>query len=150
MMNDAFEDHELGRVTWHADDGCWKFEAGPIDGRSIPAHYDPEDSRLPPAEQGWDGVRACVRWIREQEPAVRAYLTGKLYQRWIDSWYDDEIDELITAEQFREKFRLDSICFYQDQNARLLYDDDNLFGGHSFCLEVDASGRYVSGPDMFG
>jgi hypothetical protein len=71
-MHEPFDDPVLGRVTWNAERKCWNFDAGPVNGRSIPAGYDPADYHLPPAEHGWDGVRGCVRWVRGHELAARA------------------------------------------------------------------------------
>lgn len=149
-MYEPFEDPVLGRVTWNTERKCWDFDAGPVAGRPIPASYDPADIRLPPAEQGWDGVRACVRWVRANEPAARAYMTERLFRGWREGWYDEDIDDVTTPEGFREKLELSGINFYDDQEARLIYDDGGLFGGHGFSLQVNAAGEFVAGPDMFG
>jgi hypothetical protein len=149
-MHDPFDDPVLGRVEWNAERRCWHFDAGPVDGRPIPATYDPADDRLPPAQHGWDGVRACVQWVRANEPAVRAYMTERLFKGWREGWYDEEIDDLTSPEEFRDKLRLSGINFYDDQEGRLIYEDGGLFGGHGFSLRVNAAGQFVAGPDMFG
>lgn len=149
-MHQAFDDPVLGRVAWNAERTCWDFNAGPVAGRAIPASYDPADSRLSPPEQGWDGVRACVQWVRANEPAAREYMTLRLFKGWQEGWYDEEIDELITEEGFRDKLELSGINFYEDQEARLIYNDGELFGGHGFSLQVNPAGEFVAGPDMFG
>ena len=149
-MHEPFDDPVLARVTWNAEQKSWDFDAGPVAGRTIPAKYDPADYRLPAAEQGWDGVRACVRWIRANELVARAYMTERLFKGWIEGWYDEEIDDLITPEGFRDKLQLSGINFYDDQEARLIYDDGGLFGGHGFSLQLNAAGELVAGPDMFG
>jgi len=149
-MHDPFDDPVLGRVIWNAERNCWVFDAGPVTGRPIPASYDPADNHLPPSEQGWDGVRTCVRWVRTNEPDAREYMTRQLFERWMQDWYDEDVDDGMTPESFREKLHLSGINFYEDQEARLIYDDGGLFGGHGFSLQVNAAGEFVAGPDMFG
>jgi hypothetical protein len=150
LMHEPFDDPVLGRVEWNAKRKGWDFNAGPVAGRPIPASYDPADYRLPPTEHGWDGVRACVLWVRANEPSARAYLTEQLFDGWLSGWYDEEIDEVNSPEGFRDALSLSGINFYDDQEARLIYNDGGLFGGHGFSLQVNAAGQFVAGPDMFG
>src|SRR5262245_21817334 len=70
----SFDDEVLGRVSWNGQDGVWEFDAGPINGRSVPGRYAPGSPDLPPAEQGWADVRACVLWARAHEPAARDHV----------------------------------------------------------------------------
>jgi hypothetical protein len=69
---------------------------------------------------------------------------------WLEGWYDEETDDVTTPEGFRARLSLAGINFDDDQEARLIYDDGGLFGGHGFSLRVNAAGEFVAGPDMFG
>lgn len=149
-MHEPFDDAILGRVAWNTANDCWDFEAGPVEARAVPADYYPADISLSPAEHGWDGVRACVRWVRANGAAAREYVAAKLFQGWLEGWYDPEIDAVTTLKEFQGKFELSGITFFEDQEANLIYNDGNLFGGHGFSLKVNAAGEFVAGPDMFG
>ena len=148
-MHESFDDPVLGRVFWDQQGDCWSFDAGPINGRSIRATYGPADSRLPPQQQGWEGVRACVAWVRTNEGSVRGLLTDRMYDGWVKDWYEEDDEDLISPEEFKERFRLSGINFYDDQNARLIYEDGGLFGCHRFCVTINAAGEILS-SDMFG
>jgi hypothetical protein len=50
----TFHDEIWGRVIWDAKSNCWHFNTGPINGKTIPAAYVPEDDSLPPADPSWD------------------------------------------------------------------------------------------------
>ena len=56
-------DEVLGPVSWDKERSWWRFEVGPIGGSIIP-----EDSRVPLAGVQLETVRACVAWIRGNEP----------------------------------------------------------------------------------
>jgi hypothetical protein len=118
-----FHDAVFGRVTWNAQDHCWEFDAGPIDGCPVPARYIPAESHLPPADQGWDGVRDCVRWVRTHEPTVRAFIVQKIHNPTPLSWW----------------LSLTGINFYNDQQARLIYGAFGLV----VSVHVNAVGQIV-------
>jgi hypothetical protein len=77
-------------------------------------------------------------------------MTERLFQGWCEGWYHEEIDDVTSPEGFREQLLLAGINFYDDQEARLIYEDGGLFGGHGFSLQVNAVGEFVAGPDIFG
>lgn len=149
LVHDSFDDAELGRVAWDSDGLSWDFEIAMADGRRIAATYDPSDYRLPPAEQGWYGIKACVRWLQENESAARDYLADRLFYGWMEDWRDEDHD-VNTIEEFRQKLTIGFVNFGEDQEARLNYEDGNLFGGHCFCVHVNDKGEYIGDPDMFG
>jgi hypothetical protein len=118
-----FTDAILGRVTWNAQDTCWEFDAGPVNGHSVPARYVPADSQLPLAEQGWEGVRDCVCWIRANESMVRTYIVEQVHNPTPLPWW----------------LWLTGINFYKDQQARLVYGHFGLV----VSVQVNAAGRIV-------
>ncbi|QEL20923.1 hypothetical protein PX52LOC_08047 [Limnoglobus roseus] len=69
-----------------------------------------------------------MRWVRANEPAARAYMAGQLFLGWREDWYDEEIDDVTPPEEFHSRLAPSGINFYDDQEARLIYDDGELFG----------------------
>jgi hypothetical protein len=149
-MEGVVHDEILGSLTWDEQDSWWTFEVGPIAGRSIRGTIIPEDSRVPLAGVQLDTVRACVTWIRANEPAVREFITRESFDWWLGAWYDEEIDEVNTPEGFRETIRLGGVNFYEDGKARLCYEDGGLLGGHSLWVTVGPDGGFEHGPELFG
>jgi hypothetical protein len=123
-------DRVLGRVTWKAEGKCWEFDAGPINGESVPAGYIPEDSRPMLAEQGWERIRACVLWVRANEPLIQAFIKD-----WVDKFGAPVSLDL-------EPLRLSGIIFYKNLDARVIYD--KLFNAVS--VQVSCEGQIMTAP----
>ena len=121
-------DRVLGRVTWQAEGKCWEFDAGPINGKSVPACYIPEDTL---AERGWDRIRACVLWIRANEPVIQAFIRDRM----------DKFEPPVLFPDL-DPLQLSGIIFYKNQEARVIYND--LFGAVS--VEVNSEGRIITPP----
>jgi hypothetical protein len=147
--HDAFDDSVLGHVTF--DDGHkeWKL-AVVVAGREVRGSIVPEDHRLPLQEQGLEEIRACVAWIRDNELAIRQYITDEMFAGWLHRWYDEEIDTIATPEEFREAISLSGFSVLEDRVASLSYNDGDLFGGHSIVLSVGAGGQYKCSPSLWG
>lgn len=127
LVHPPFDDEVLGRVIWNAEDSCWNFDAGPVNSRSVPACYIPEDSQRPAAEHGWDGVRACLVWVRANEAKVRAHIVEKVHNPTpIPLW-----------------LWLTGINFFKDREARLIYGCCGLV----ISVQVNAAG--IVGMDQF-
>jgi uncharacterized protein (TIGR02996 family) len=60
-LSETFEDPVLGRVQWTID-GCWEFEAGPVEGVPVKGRFAPLNGEANADE--WAGVRSCVNWAR--------------------------------------------------------------------------------------
>ncbi len=123
-------DRVLGRVNWKAEGNCWEFDAGPINGESVPASYIPEDGRPMLAEQGWERIRGCVLWIRANEPVIQAFIKD-----WVDKFGAPVSLDL-------EPLRLAGIIFYKNQDGRVVYD--KLFNAVS--VQVSSEGRIMTAP----
>jgi hypothetical protein len=137
----------LGTLTW--DETWWRFEAGPIAGRSVEALIVPEPGRDPLGDESRARIRACLDWIRANEPAIRAHIGAEMFDWWLDSYATEE-DEVRTPEEFAAAIELEGISFYSDGPARVVYDDGNLVGGHGIWLSVGPNGEFSDGPDITG
>jgi hypothetical protein len=149
-MPQPIRDPVLGLVSWDEKDRWWRFDAGPINGRSIGAIAIPEPNWNPVAEESLSSMRACAQWIRTNEPAIRTHIAREMFDWWLDSYYDEDIDEITTPEGFRDTIELAGISFYGNGKAYVLYDDHNLVGGHTISLSVSPSGEFSDGPDITG
>ena len=149
-MTGDYDDPVLGHVSLSREERRWCFEVGELREWPVPGAYYPEHYRLPADDPTWDMIRVCMAWVRSNESKARAFMTEKLFAGWMSGWFDEEIDEVRTPEAFGETLTLSGVHFYEDGKARLIYDDGGLFGGHGFCIEVNPSGEFVAGPEMFG
>jgi len=149
-MPPAVHDELLGPLTWDEERSWWTFEVGPIAGRPVRGLIIPEDRRVPLARVQLGAVRACVAWIRANEPAVREFITHKSFDWWMKAWYDDEIDQVNTPQGFRETIQLGGVNFYEDGKACMCYKDGGLLGGHSLWVTVGPGGVFEHGPELVG
>ena len=122
-MAEAIQDPLLGLLTW--DETWWRFEAGLIAGRSVEALIIPEPGWNPFSDESRSRIRACLDWVRANEPSIRAHIGADMFDWWLDSYATEE-DEVSTPEQFAAVIELEGVSFYSDRLARLVYDDGNL------------------------
>jgi len=141
------QDPLLGPLAWDAEAGWWKFDAGPIAGRSVEALIIPDPDWDPMSEASRSRIRACLDWIRENESAIRSHIGADMFDWWLDS-YAREDDEVHTPEEFAATIELEGITFAADGLARLVYDDRNLVGAHGIWLSVGPNGEFSDGPDI--
>ncbi len=135
-VHPPLDDPDLGRVNWNDECGYWQFDAGPLIGRreSVFACYVPLDKHSPPTEQEWDDLRACIHWIRRNEPKIRQYLekmvneggTPAFRETWDEPW-------------------LSGITFQNRQEACLVYTS----GLVTVTVTVDCEGRFMASPRWF-
>jgi hypothetical protein len=144
-VGDPIQDPLLGTLTW--DETWWRFDAGPIDGRSVEALIIPDPGWDPLSEVSRTRIRACLDWIRANEPAIRAHICADMFEWWCQSYATQE-DEVHTPEEFAAAIHLEGISFYSDGLARLVFDDANLVGGHGIWLSVGPNGEFSDGPDI--
>ena len=148
-VHDPLGDEVLGLVTFDECEKEWSFNVG-IDGRDVRGSIVPGDHRHPLHEQRFDEIRECVSWIRDNEPAIRDYITDQMFDGWLDRWYDEEIHATATRDGFRDAISLSGIHVLEDRVASLAYDAGELFGGHFIVLSVGAGGRFKYPPDLWG
>ncbi len=150
LAHEPFDDLVLGRVTWNGQHNEWRFTLTLSDGRAVNGAVVPEGNRLPLHRQGLGEIRDCVHWVRDNERAIRQYIADQMFPGWLSGWYDEEIDQIATKEEFREAITLAGISVLEDRRATLCYDDANLFGGHAIVLSVGADGRFDCPPSIWG
>ena len=73
---------------------------------------------------------------------VRECAATKLLKVKNSSWLDDG-EKPMTKDKFIAKLKLDVICFYGDSTFNFLFDDADLFWGHS----VVVRGTLDNGPE---
>lgn len=148
-VHDPFDDDVLGRVRFHDGHNEWEFTV-PIRGRDVRGKIVPPHPNAPLSDQGLDEIRSCVAWIRDNEPAIRDYITAQMFDGWRSAWYDKDIDTITTPEEFRDAISLPGFSVLEDRVATLFYDDGGLFGGHAIVLSVAPGGRFTQPPVIWG
>lgn len=139
-------DEVLGLLTWDNDQAMWTFEAGPINDRPVRGAILPEGRRNPLAGVRLETVRACVEWVRENEPAVREYLTAEVFDWWQDAYGDQEGAAFRTPEEFRARLSLRCIYFFYDGGkAKVAY----AAAGQILSVTVGPAGTFEPGVDVF-
>ena len=144
------DDEALGRLTWDGKSGEWQFTIVLPDGRTIPGSIMPEDSRRPLQDQGFPEMRERILRVRDNEPSIRGDVASRMFDWWLEAYYDEEIDEVDTLEGFRDAISLCGISVYEDRKVRLIYQDGGLVGGHGISVRLSETGEIDMGPDIFG
>lgn len=146
----AFEDPILGAVSWSEDTSGWQFALRMPSGRPVTGGITVERPDLPLQDQGLDEIRACVAWARDHEPEIRQYIADQSFEGWWESWYDPEIDEISTKDEFREAIALTHILVFEDRSASLYFDDGGLYSGHRIEVSVGTGGSLEGPPVLWG
>lgn len=141
-------DDTLGPVTWDGEYRWWKFEAGPPGGPPIRGKIIPEGEGALPPEEWLRLIRACVAWLRANEPRLRHRVAADMFDYWCQT-YCNEDDEVETVGQFAAAIRTTGVNFTEGcPAAEVFYDDAGLFGNHGIRVEIDPAGAFVRGPDF--
>lgn len=141
-----FDDPVLGRVSWDPRRREWRFALALPGGHTVFGGISPEDSRRPLHEQGLDRIRARVRWIRDNEPALRSRMADRIYRYWEEKWYRQESDSVQTMDDFRNLITLSSIHVSDDGVPELIFDDGSPFEKHAIVLVLDKDCDLQPGP----
>ena len=150
MEREAFDDPVLGRVT--PGDGLYEWSyTVPVGGREVRGTIEIVDEPPVLGEPLLAMHRRFVTWLRGHEAGVRDHVAGLLYPEWRDRWYDeDKHPALLTAEEFRAAVGLDWFDVSEGGGGQLYYDDGGLLGGHSIAVPIEADGRLVRPPALWG
>jgi len=118
----SFRDETLGVVVWNARQSCWHFSVRLATGVLVPAIYLGTESTPLANDPGWEGVRACLRWLQFGEATVR----------------------IAIGESANKQYpgRLRQIIFAPTPSATLVYDRTH----HAICVTVNAAGEFLFGP----
>jgi hypothetical protein len=84
---------------------------------------------------------------RFYEQAMEAMIAPMLELKndyWLGEDDDGNNEEPLSAEAFKERVKLSSICFYEDGSAEIDYLDDDMFYGHTIVIETDKNGVFVA------
>jgi hypothetical protein len=144
-----YADPVLGTATWNDTRGDWEFSLILPSGRSVEGSVRPEDDRLHLSSPELDQSRACVRWVRDNEPALRQYVADQMYELMLD-WHDPEWGPALSQNEFRDKVALVGVQVLEDHRASLIFSDAECFGGHAITFSVGADGKLDEEPYLWG
>jgi hypothetical protein len=147
--HNPYTDPTLGTATWDDARGDWLFTLVLPSGQSVQGRIKPENNRLHLSSPKLEESRASVRWVRDNEPALRQYVADKLYQMMLD-WHNPEWGPALTKEEFRDKIALIGVNVLEDHRALLNFNDAECFGGHVITFSVGADGRLDEEPYLWG
>jgi hypothetical protein len=145
----TYTDPTFGTATWDDVHGDWLFTLVLPSGRAVEGRVSPEDNRLHLSAPELEESRECVRWVRDNESALRQYVADKMYQMMLD-WHNPEWGPPLTKEEFRDKIELVGVLVLEDQRAVVNFNDAECFGGHVITFSVGADGRYDEEPYLWG
>jgi hypothetical protein len=151
----SFNDPVLGPVYFRHARQDWVFSLnipGRLVARGCIVAADRKESLT---DQGLAEIRSCVRWIRNNEAAIRRYIANSMFNDWIKRHYDAGCElarhDVRTKVQFQRAMWLDSLLVMENFKAELYYDDGNLYGGHTIVVgPVGADGRLKHKPTVEG
>jgi hypothetical protein len=76
------------------------------------------------------------------EPMLAA-MTDEMLALKNDAWLDDEEDEQeLSEEEFRQRITFSDLVFYADGSAAIYCDDDEMFFGHTIEIQVNKNGEF--------
>jgi hypothetical protein len=122
----SFWDERLGVVVWNGSDSCWHFRVALGQARFVLATHTPCSDAPPTADPDWDAVRACYRWIRDNELTVRDFIYAA---------------NRGSGSRYLCPRNLTHVLFART-GATLIYDDFR----ETTCVTIDQSGRILSAP----
>ena len=98
-------------------------------------------------------VTKALNKIQEYDQKIRERIANDL----MPPWCDEDADEPMSKETFCERLNLDIVEFYfetpddePEPFAEFWYDDDDMFGGHAICVEVDENFEPISETSLQG
>ena len=98
--------------------------------------YSPDEIKGK-AEDFMNLLNKQLDWLKANEVIINNTITKKLLELKNDAWLEIEEKE-VTAAEFLERIKLESICFYDDSSFDLYYDDGDLFAGHTITVSISA------------
>lgn len=148
--------------AWEYDETqqSWKGKLVISSGEEIEVSFSDNSDDEQPSGDGApsDAVLPFLSMVSDQEPELRLKVTDVVLDSYNETWADDEEEREEMGEDFhpqmdRETFarhiRLDAIQFYGTDHATLLYNDGNLFLGHSIVANLSPDGS-VANVTLFG
>lgn len=149
---ERFVDPILGVIAWDPasdDKGFWRFDAGPVDGRSVAGVAVPRSPWEQIGAEDLARIRKTVLWARANDAAVRAHIAAEMWDWWYNEYSDpSDREEVPTREEFCRKLELEVIRFEPGENGYLVYADQDLVSGYGIHIHVSQEGRFTQGPYM--
>lgn len=133
----------LGELPYNATYG-WYEGSFEYQGAALSVSILPAPPKQLPKQLAFIDAQLASRFY---EPMLRK-MEGPLRKLKNDVWLgeDDhtgELEQPVTAEQFRERISISSITFYDDRSAAIYCNDDDLFAGHFIEISVSKTGKYL-------
>jgi hypothetical protein len=147
--HEPYTNPDFGRATWDDTRGEWVLTVAFPSGRTAEGSITPEDKTLHLSSPELEESRACVRWVRDNEPALRQYVAETMYELMLD-WHHPEWGPALTKEEFRDKIALVAVQVLEDHRASLIFNDAECFGGHAITFSVGADGQLDEEPYLWG
>jgi hypothetical protein len=147
--HEPYADPALGTATWDDTRGEWRFTLVLPSGRVTKVTIVPANPQLHLSGPELEESRACVRWVRDNESALRQYVVEKMYQLMLD-WHDPGWGPPLTRQEFRDKLALTGVLVLEDHRASVIFDDAQCFGGHAITFTVGVDGRLHDEPYLWG
>jgi hypothetical protein len=141
----TFTDEILGLLTWNGEYD-WEFEIGLPDGRLIHVWSPPNSEMERPSGEWLDWLRACVSWVRANEPDLRQRVADQMFNWWVDRFgHDDAVDN---PEAFADRLYVTMINFPQDDPANIFYGSEPLLGSGLIWAKIDSDGSLCREPEF--
>lgn len=134
------------KFTQEHKDGDWtadvEFRGRTIQVRVDPVHNEAEISTL--------AVKMIAR-IDAAWPLILTHIANSLHHAYNETWSDpDQGFPMLDREAFLQKIQLSAIWLMDERDAvSLLFDDCDLFGGHSIEISCDPDGT-IHKPQLYG
>jgi hypothetical protein len=148
--HEPYTDPNIGAATWDDDRGEWLFTVVFPSGRIAEGSVRPEDDSLHLSSPDLEESRACVRWVRANEPVMRQYVADKMYRLYLNNWHNPESGPPLTQDEFRDRLALVNVNVLEDHRASLQFSDAECFGGHWITFSVGADGKLDEEPFLWG
>ncbi len=130
----------FGVLNWDEKLGLYKTQLDLMAGQWVSVSIiDAGDEPL----AGIERAAQMYQHIQNQEMNIRQTTADALIKNYNENWRDeDEDEEVINAEAFMQRIRLEAISFYGDGSAEVYYDAGDLFLGHTIVASIDEQYRF--------
>lgn len=140
MDEELIQDEALGPLLWDEQRRWWLLRVGRFDGRRVMGYIFPDDQDVPMSGVQFEAVRGHVAWVRENEPAMMAFVVERMFPWWLHTdWAERRVGEIATAEQFKSHLHLECVHFQREQ-AHVCYNAGDLIDYHTFWLVFPSPG----------
>ncbi|WP_373539354.1 DUF2262 domain-containing protein [Chamaesiphon sp.] len=90
-----------------------------------------------------------VKELEKHAQSARDYAAEGLLAIKNETWIEDEDEEPLTPEQFKERMVLDSISIDSDAAVSFYHNDGDLFWGHCILVTMDSENNFT-GAEIAG